>query len=136
MEIEGVLQLKGYISDFYIWDDTINSYVKKFLEKHNVYPNILLASNETYRKIELYAQKHPERLIAPDHENILNSNEPYQGIGEFIASDYSLEFCINYDLTLGNFILIFDEAPDFDGEPVPLPKEEEKGKIYQFKKTA
>ena len=134
MEIEGVLQLKGYISDFYIWDDTINLFVEKFFEKHNVYPNILLASDETYRKIELYAQKHPERLIAPDHENILNSNEPYKGIGEFIASDYSLEFCIDFDLTLGNFSLIFDEDPDFSGERVEEPCKE--AKVYEFKKSA
>jgi len=24
MEIEGVLQLNGYIPDFFVWDDTIN----------------------------------------------------------------------------------------------------------------
>ena len=136
MDIEGVLQLKGYIKDFAIWDDTINLYAIRFHEKYNVYPNILLASEETYHKIDLYAQMHPDRLIAPeDGENILTSNEPYTGIGDFVAENYILECCFDFNLSLGNFILIFDEAPDFSGEPEPVV-EEDNGKIYQFKKSA
>jgi len=49
MEPEGVLKLKGFIPDFSIWDDTINIYAIKFYENYNVYPNILLASDDTYR---------------------------------------------------------------------------------------
>jgi len=135
MDIEGVLQLNGYIQDFYDWDNIINLFALKFHEKFNVYPNILLASGDTYKKIDLYAQKKPDMLIAPDGKNIYSSNEHYEGISQFVALDYSLECCFDFDLTLGNFTLIFDEEPDFDGEPEPVPIEE-KGKIYQFKKSA
>jgi hypothetical protein len=38
------------------------------------------------------------------------------------------------DLTLGNFTLIFDEDPDFDGEPVPVPQETDN--VYVFRKSA
>ena len=135
MEIEGVLQLKGYIQDFAIWDDIINLLALKFHEKYNIYPNILLASEETYNKIDLYAQMHPERLIAPDDETILTSNESYTGISEFVTENYVLDCCFDYDLAEGNITLIYDEAPDFSGETEPVV-EEDKGKIYQFKKSA
>jgi len=36
-------------------------------------------------------------------------------------------------LTLGNFILVFDEEPDFDGEPLPIV--EDVGRVYEFKKA-
>jgi hypothetical protein len=118
MESDGVLQLKGFITDFSVWDDTIHLFVLKFHEKYNVYPNILLASDPTYRKIDLHAQKHPERLIDPDGENIEAGNTPYEGISYFTTEDYTLECCLELELTKGNFLLVFDEEPDFDGEPV------------------
>ena len=137
MEPEGVLKLKGYIPNFSIWDDTINIYAIKFHEKYNIYPNILLASDDTYRKIDLYAQMHPDKLVTADgEENILSSKNSYEGISEFVAEDYVLDCCFDFDLTLGNFTLIFDEAPEFDGEPVPEVEEENKGKVYRFGKAA
>jgi|GEM_PF-6550089 len=47
----GLLKLSGMISDFAVWDDTINSYVEKFHEQYHVYPNILIACDFTYRKL-------------------------------------------------------------------------------------
>jgi hypothetical protein len=98
----------------------------------------LLANEYTYKKIDLYAQKHPERIIDPTGEDgIETSSMPYHGLNTFTAEEYELDFCLSYDLADGSFILIFDEAPDFDGEPEPLPVEdEEKPKLYLYKKTA
>ena len=62
MEDSGILKLTGIITDFSIWDDTIHIYAVKFHDQYNVYPNILLASDLTYRKIDLYAQMHPDRI--------------------------------------------------------------------------
>ena len=134
MEINGVLKLKGFIQDFLAWDSTINLFAVKFNKKYSVYPNILLASDDTYRKIDLFAQKKPNMLIGPDGKDILSSSETYEGINEFVTEDYTLDCCFDYELTLGNFILVFDEAPDYGGEPVLVI--EEKGKVYQFKKSA
>jgi hypothetical protein len=134
VEKDDRLILKGAITDYTSWDDTIHLTVCKFHEKFNVYPNILLASDKTYRKIDLYAQMHPERLIDPDGENIEAGNTPYEGISYFTAEDYNLECCLDFELTEGNFTLIFDEDPDFDGEPVPIPEETEK--VYFFRKSA
>jgi hypothetical protein len=35
----------------------------------------------------------------------------------FNIEDYNLECCLDYDLPDSFFALVFDEAPDFDGEP-------------------
>ena len=82
---------------------------------------------------------HPDRLVTADGvENILTSKISYEGISEFVAEDYVLDCCFDFDLTLGNFTLIFDEAPEFDGEPVPEAEDEtdNKGKVYRFGKAA
>jgi hypothetical protein len=128
------LIMKGFILDFSEWDDTIHITVLKFYQKFNVYPNILLASDKTYMKIDLYAQMHPERLLDPNGENIETGNTPYEGISYFTSDDYNLECCLDFELSEGNFTLIFDEAPDFDGEPVRVL--EEKDNVYFFKRSA
>jgi len=135
MEIKDILQLISSIMNFLKWDDTIHIFALKFYQKYNVYPNILLASEATYKKIDLYAQMHPERLYDPDGQNtIVESSHSYEGIDVFVTENYSLDCCIDYDLTEGNITLVFDEAPDFSGEPIP--EIEETKKIYQFKKSA
>jgi hypothetical protein len=135
MEDSGILRLSGIITDFSKWDDTINLYAEKFHEQFNVYPNILLVCGFTYRKIDLYAQMHPDRLVVSDGiEMIETSNEPYQGISYFTTEDYNLECCLDYDLPEGSFTLVFDEAPDFDGEPMEEPEELEG--VFYFRKSA
>ncbi|MDR1802307.1 MAG: hypothetical protein LBQ94_01760 [Treponema sp.] len=135
MEDDGVLRLTGIITDYTIWDDTINVYAEKFHKQFNVYPNILLASDFTYRKIDLYAQMHPDRLVEHDGtETIETSDEPYEGISYFTTEEYELECCLDYDLLDGSFTLVFDEAPEFDGEPVE-EREEVEG-VYVFRRIA
>jgi hypothetical protein len=138
VEDSGVLKLTGVITDFSIWDDAIHLFAVKFYNQYNVYPNILLANNSTYRKIDLYAQMHPDRIRIYDDdssfETIETSNEPYNGLSHFATEDYELECCMDYDLQEGYFTLIFDEVPDFDGESVEKP--EEKENIYTYRKIA
>jgi hypothetical protein len=137
METDNRLKLHCFILDFSIWDDTIHDFVEKFQEKFNVYPNILLASDSTYRKIDLYAQKHPDRLInIEDMGTLETSSNPYEGLAYFSTEDYSLELCLDYDLQEGYFTLIFDEDPDFSGEPVIEENKEQTSRIYQFKRSA
>ena len=124
--------------DFSVWDDTIPLSAVKFYSQYNVYPNILLANDSTYRKIDLYAQMHPSRIVTNDDdgniETIETSNEPYNGLSSFVTEDYELECCMDYDLQEGYFTLIFDEEPDFDGERVEEP--EEQGNVYNYRKIA
>jgi hypothetical protein len=110
--------MSGHITDFTSWDDTIHQKAAAFYVKHRVYPNILLASTQTYRKIDLYAQMHPNRLVNQEDSCTLeNSNQPYEGLSCFVGPGYTLEFCQNEALAEGKFTLIYDETPDFDGEP-------------------
>jgi len=138
MENSSVLKLTGVITDFSIWDDTIHLTAVKFNNQYNVYPNILLANVSTYKKIDLFAQKNPNRIVTADTdgfiETIETSNEPYDGLSQFVTEDYVLECCIDYDLQEGYFTLIFDKAPDFDGEPVEKPEEQEN--VYTYRKIA
>jgi len=137
MEDGGVLKLTGAITDFSVWDDTIHLTAVKFHKQYNVYPNILLACDSTYRKIDLYAQMHPERIAITDSDNfetIETSDEPYNGLSYFTTEDYSLECCMDYDLQEGYFTLVFDEAPDFDGEPAEKPEQREN--VFVFRKSA
>ena len=140
MENDTRLIISGFILDFAKWDHTINLFVMKFHKKFNVYPNILLASVETYKEIDLYAQKHPERIIKYDDdgnlETLETSDDSYEGLSKFIAIEYSLDCCIEYDLKEGYFTLIFDGDPDFSGEPIIEDEGEEAGKIYHFRKSA
>jgi len=136
METDNRLRMTGIITNFVVWDDTINLYVIRFREKFNVFPNILLANEYTYKKIDLYAQKHPERIIDPTGENdIETSSISYQGLSIFTAEEYELDFCLSYEIDDGSFILIFDENPYFDGEPLPI-EDEDKPKFYLYKKSA
>jgi hypothetical protein len=138
MEEDGRLKLSGIITDYSIWDDTIHLFVAKFHDQFNVYPNILLASDSTYRKIDLYAQMHPNRIVISgddgDIETIETSDEPYNGLSSFVTEDYELDCCMDYDLREGSFVLVFDEAPDFDGEPVEEDGEVEM--VYAYRKIA
>jgi len=138
VENSGVLKLVGVITDFSVWDDTIHLTAVKFHSQYNVYPNILLANDSTYRKIDLYAQMHPNRIVTSDDdgniETIETSNEPYNGLSSFVTEDYELECCMDFDLQEGCFTLIFDEEPDFDGERVEESEEQEN--VYNYRKIA
>ena len=138
MENSGVLKLAGVIIDFSVWDDTIHLSAVNFHNQYNVYPNILLANDSTYRKIDLYAQMHPNRIVTSDDdgniETIETSNESYDGLSRFVTVDYELECCMDFDLQEGYFTLVFDEEPDFDGERVE--ETEEMGNVYNYRKIA
>jgi hypothetical protein len=71
-------KMSGHITDFASWDDTIHQKAVVFYVKYRVHPNILLASTPTYRKIDLYAQIHPGRLVNQEDNGTLDtSNQPY-----------------------------------------------------------
>ena len=132
----GILKFTGMISNFSVWDHIINTYVKKFHEQYNVYPNIFIACDSTHRKIEFRAQMHPDRLTDSDGENLKTSAVSFHGIGCFVASGYSLEFCIDNKLPDDMFMLVFDAAPEFDGDDgEPIPEEVEETQYY-YKKCA
>ena len=115
-----VKKTTGVIWNYSEWDDTINMYVKRFYEQHNVYPNILIASDITHNKINNCALKHPERIVCLD-ETFIDT----PSIKSFEGKDYILDFCVDNKLEENLFMLVFDANPEFeDGEPIPEEIEE------------
>ena len=138
MENDKELKLIGFITDFSVWDDIIFSLVDQFHTKFNVYPNILLASDFTYKKIDMYAQMHPDRVLINNddgsYETVKTSNVPYNGLCHIVSENCDLMCCLTQELKSGFFMIIFDEKPDFGGEPVPEADAREQ--VFQLGKSA
>jgi hypothetical protein len=134
--MDRVFKLECFIIDFSLWDDTVHEAIITFYQKFYFFPNILLAGNLIYRKIDLYGQKYPERLIDPDGEKTIEISQlPYAGISYFTGQTYSLEFCLNEELAVGNFTLIYDEMLEFDREPIG-EKEKTSERQYFYRESA
>ncbi|MBP7582393.1 MAG: hypothetical protein KBA61_00050 [Spirochaetes bacterium] len=109
-----------FINDYMKWDDTIHEHACIFNNIYSVYPNLMLASKTTWKKIDKYANLfNPDNIKASESsiENI-NLEEEIKTISCFTTSDYSIEFCFDEKVKEDYFILVFDEEPIFDGEPV------------------
>ncbi|GBU28521.1 hypothetical protein R84B8_02080 [Treponema sp. R8-4-B8] len=118
----------GKITRISQWADIIAMKVADFREEKGVYPNILLANTSTYDKIDKYYKKHPENLIYDGCEE----SPEFDGLSGFYTSEYNLDFCIDNDITINHFRLVFDENPDFDGETIIEYKFESTAKKVKF----
>ena len=96
------------------WDHQIHENVLKFFETHIKYPNLMLASQKTWDKIDIYAnENNPENINPPDH-GAYNICEEIKSISTFETSDYSLSFCLADTMDDDSFLLVLDEDPVFD----------------------
>ena len=98
------------------WDDEFHDAVQAFRERFALSPNVLLANETTFARIDMAAAK----------ENVSNADGECAQEGEytplacFSGPDYDLDFCIEAALPTGQFSLIYDADPGGDdGEPVP-----------------
>jgi hypothetical protein len=115
-----ILRKTYFISDWGLWDRTINEAVREFKLLTGVNPNILLANEETHALLDLaathlgleniYRETGQEQVRPQIEEAIL--------LGGFEGPDYRLEFCVDQALGRDVFSLIFDDNPE-GGEPVP-----------------
>jgi len=105
---------KGTITDYTKWADIINEKVCDFHDERSIYPNILLANRRTFNKIDAYLKEHPDNLLWDG----IGEPPEFDGLSEFAALDYNLVFCLDNTMKTNSFQLVFDETPDFDGEPV------------------
>lgn len=101
------------------WDDQINSWVMKFKKKHSYYPNILLASSETYARIDMVANARGKSRIKDEAGNSATS---FVSMSGFQGEGYSLDFCIEERLGVDTVKLIYDSDPDGG---LPIPEDEE-----------
>jgi len=122
-----------FIEDYGAWDHTINRHALEFFVSYSIYPNILLASKTTWDTIDSVAnQLHPENISHSGME--IGESEPdgsLRYISSFVTETYSLEFCLDEKVNEGYFVLVHDEHPTFDGEPVEKEREASEAVVYR-----
>ena len=107
---------RGSFKNYDEWDDTLYLKILDFKEKRGVYPNIMLASRSTYRKISKAAAERLERGGEGE------TPEGFEGDRScFYTDDFRVEFCLDTEkeLKVNEFKLIFDEAPTFGRDEGP-----------------
>jgi hypothetical protein len=106
---------KHKFTNIALWSHDLNRWVKQFKEVHGVYPNILLASDSTYARIDMVANTNGrDNIRNPDGEIA----EKFASMSGFQGKGYSLDFCIDDRLDVDMVKLIFDSDPGGGGEPV------------------
>ena len=131
------------IDDWTVWDDAIYAQIGVFTSRHGLTPNILLANEASYSRLNLASANTAMR------ENILGPNgetpEPdeFPELDGFETEDCSLRFCLDTMLSDHCFQLIHDGAPTFtdgpdgdDGEPMPVEEVEEDLEMPEVQKAA
>ncbi|GHV93342.1 hypothetical protein AGMMS50268_38450 [Spirochaetia bacterium] len=118
----------GFFGDYSKWADVINKKATAFYTLYRVHPNILLASGATFDKIDDFLRLHPENLVYGGE----GTAPTFDGLSSFVGADYELEFCLDADQKDHYFILIYDAAPDFDGESEPEADEDEPKFTYRM----
>ena len=96
----------------------LNDATEQFHKRFGVYPNLMGGGPELYKKID--------EIIQDDLENVVNDKGEHPGpddvveIGVFHGIRCRLDFTINETTPFPAFLLIYDEDPQFDGEPEPV----------------
>lgn len=127
------LERIGKITDFKKWADILFLEITAFKDENGVYPNILIANESTYEKIDKEALKHRECM------NWTGEGEPPEpdGIGSFSTSDCTVDFCMDTEneLKTDEFKLVYDDSPDFGGENISEELQKEKC-VFEYKMAA
>lgn len=106
---------RGVFRRYASWADTLHLKILDFKEERRIFPNIMLASQYTYDKIDnSFGNAENVMREARDEESF----EDY-GDFDFIDGKCALHFCIDDTLKKGEFRLVYDSDPDFDGEESP-----------------
>ena len=111
----------SFISDYGSWDDTIHENSLKFHKSYSVYPNLMLASEATWGKIDEYANIYNPEGIKANYDDIEYDKNGTRSISSFVTEEYCLGFCVDERAGTDYFFLVFDEDPTFDGEPSDAP---------------
>jgi hypothetical protein len=111
-------------TDLSQWDHELNTAAKKFKKQNGFWPNIMQASDITYRKIELVANSKPQKIKGDGSDGMPLIPSHFVELAGFQGEGYSLEMCNDEELKELEFRLIYDSDPDgeFYVEPEDLEK--------------
>ena len=93
------------------WDHQLNSWVKEFKADLEYYPNILLASNETYARIDLVVNARGKDKLR-NSEGAGAPEEEFVSMNGFKGDGYELDFCMDDNTGVDTVRLIYDSDPD------------------------
>ncbi|MBN2771759.1 MAG: hypothetical protein JXR90_13785 [Spirochaetes bacterium] len=93
MNSNSKIKMICFIKDYLCWDDTIHENAFKFHQSYSIYPNIMLASKKTWKKIDEYANLYNSQNIRMDEDD-----EGFTPYGDFDEDeDYTICYEENDD---------------------------------------
>ena len=124
-------EMSFMLDDWTHWDRELHGHVTAFEETYGTYPNLLCAHPVTLARLNLHMANtsHRENIQNPDGES--PPPDEFPQVGSFCCEAYELTFCMESRADEGQFLLVYDSDPQFtspdddDGEPLPMPEEEE-----------
>jgi hypothetical protein len=99
------------------WAKELNDAIYIYKNQYGVFPNIMLASETTYKRIDLIANTKAENINGDGSNNMPIIPENFVSLSGFASNEYNVDMCIADDLSLFEFVLIYDNDPD--GEEIP-----------------
>lgn len=98
------------------WDMELNKAATKFKNIHGYWPNIMQASNQTYRRLDIVANSKPQKIKGSNPDGSVKSPTSFVELSGFQGENFSLEMFVDDALDELSFKLIFDSNPDGERE--------------------
>lgn len=99
------------------WDKTVHEAVADFKKRCRLIPNLLMASDQTFRRVDLAANANRQN-IAGDDRLAPPESVPFIELSGFGGNGYILDMVIGNQVPMDSFLLIYDSDPD-GGLPFP-----------------
>lgn len=93
------------------WDHTINMAVKEYKSEFKIYPDVMLANTRTYEKIDLTAGYFNRKNCSP-RTKLVNPESECVCLGTFTSAKYSLDLCVDEDISDDKFALDCEHDDD------------------------
>lgn len=95
------------LTDWMAWDHEVHAAVLAFRRETGATPNLLLAAESTYRRIEMAMDRRNVR----DADGAGPAPGEYADLAFFSGPDYVLDFCVEAALPTGAYVLVHDPDP-------------------------
>lgn len=105
--------------DFNSWDSELAINILAFQLEQGVAPNLMSASIEVYEAIDKVVQNYRHNVV--DDKGQHPAEEERFELAGFEYRSVIVDFTVNEISHTPTYLLIYDEAPVFDGEPEQLP---------------
>ena len=94
------------------WAEELNSACTSFHNQHGYWPNIILASTITYKRIDLVANTKQGNIKGDGSAGMPIIPDGFVSLSGFQGENYSLDMCVDENLPELSFKLVYDSDPD------------------------